>query len=78
MSIDCRGLLRFSCFGLGVSNIWAISDHFICFGDRLDEALDLGTVNFLDLLLIREILELDRVSERIQIGGKTEDLWSNS
>jgi hypothetical protein len=63
-------LLRFSCFGLGMSNVWAIRDNFICFGDRLDKALDLGTVNFLNLLLIREILELHRISQGNQMGGE--------
>jgi hypothetical protein len=70
VSIDCRGLVRFSCFSLGVSNVWAIGDNFIRFGDRLNEALDLGTVNFLNLLLIREILDLHRVSQGNQMGGE--------
>jgi len=58
VSVDGGGLLCFSGFCLGVSDIRTIGDDFIGFGYRLDECFDLGGVNLVDLLPVCEVDEL--------------------
>ena len=52
-----------------MSKVWAISDDFIRLGDRLKKALDLESVDFLNFLLVRKILDL-LVSAREPQGGR--------
>lgn len=58
VSVDGGGLLCFSGFCLGVSDVWTIGDDFIGVGYGLDERFDLGCINFVNLFPGREVDEL--------------------